>query len=309
VREEDGLNLDTVYTFQVRVGDTYQMGPWSDSSKPYHFHVPPPAPPQVSCGGETESPGISVTTGETSVVLKWPAFVPQATGVEKWAGLEHLAVEYTVTIFCSGLNEPILTLMTQDTQVTAHALTPSTSYSAKLSARWARFGSSEATVNRGGLMCCFITALSSTRMVAEITAIMPNDRMLGGQPQQFVHVPLPKAGEDGGISADINLNPYYGGGHMQPAFVRKPPRPGKPVGYPEDPDGGERQVPSTAPLLTGNGTPRQLPSVAIPPKFVPRDPMETLKALAFMPPRPPGSRPVRSRRPQSVGAPGGMFDL
>jgi hypothetical protein len=312
VREEDGLNLDTVYEFSVRVGDVSNMGPWSDSSKPFHFHIPAPVPPMVG----DKSEGISVTTTHNSADLSWPAFKAESSGLDKWDCLDNLAVEYTVTVFASHLDEPISTFMTKETKVTVHALTPATAYSVKLSARWARFGSSSGerqnpgAAGKYGLMCAFITSASPTTLVAELTAHMLGDLTHGGQPIHSVKVPIPRPGEaQRSACVDLNLSPYYGGGHLKPACVRDPTRPPQvAAGYAISGDADITQYPdrnpqtaSTAPpTAVGSArTPRKLPS--LPGKFTPRDPMETLKSLAFAPERPTGARPVRSRQRNPTG--------
>eukprot|EP00746_Dinoflagellata_sp_MGD_P149378 gnl/MRDRNA2_/MRDRNA2_81415_c0_seq1.p1 gnl/MRDRNA2_/MRDRNA2_81415_c0~~gnl/MRDRNA2_/MRDRNA2_81415_c0_seq1.p1 ORF type:complete len:2367 (-),score=491.98 gnl/MRDRNA2_/MRDRNA2_81415_c0_seq1:80-7180(-) len=309
VREEDGLNLDTVYEFSVRVGDAAHMGPWSDSSKPFHFHIPAPVPTMA----DDKNAGISVTTTHSSADLSWPAFKAESSGLDKWDCLDNLAVEYTVTVFASHLDEPISTFMTKETQVTVHALIPATAYSVKLSARWARFGSSSGEkqhsggAGKYGLMCAFITSESPTSLVAEITAHMLGDLTHGGQPIHSVKVPIPRPGEaQRSASVDLNLSPYYGGGHVKPGFVRNPTYPPQvAAGYAnvdmqQYPDRNPQTASTAPPTAVGSSrTPRKLPS--LPAKFAPRDPMDALKSLAFAPERPTGARPVRSRQRHQTG--------
>merc|ERR1719329_1985330 len=151
--------------------------------------------------------GISVMTTPTSVDLSWPTFKAEASGVDKWTCLDNLAVEYTVTVFTRHLNEPVSTFMTKETKLTVHALTPSTAYSVKLSARWARFGSSSGErqspgkAGQSGLMCAFVTGNAPTELVAEITMSMLSDKTLGGQPTHFVKVPVPRDQRPGAAGA------------------------------------------------------------------------------------------------------------
>jgi hypothetical protein len=181
VREEDGLDLGTAYEFCVRVGDEYQLGPWSGSSKPYRFQLPPPVPPHKD--GD-ECPGLSVRTGPTSTTFKWPAYVPQtftcsSPGMQQ--RLHSLTVEYMIVVSMAGHSEPMSTLVTQDTTITVQALTPGKAYTAILLGRWARFGTcwgdvvaSPTEAAKLGLMAAFVTESATA---GDISSPVPGESL------------------------------------------------------------------------------------------------------------------------------------
>merc|ERR1719235_350903 len=42
VREEDGIDMDRLYVFCIRIGDLYRLSDWSESSAPVRLAVFPP---------------------------------------------------------------------------------------------------------------------------------------------------------------------------------------------------------------------------------------------------------------------------
>merc|ERR1711937_919148 len=137
VREEDGLDLGTAYEFCVRIGDCYQLGPWSESSKPWRFTLPPPVP----CNAD-ECSGLMVYVTPTSATFKWPAYTAQSFSCpsQQRDRLNSLTIEYMIVVSMAGHSEPTSTLVTRDTQIMVQALVPGKAYTATLLGRWARFG-------------------------------------------------------------------------------------------------------------------------------------------------------------------------
>jgi hypothetical protein len=92
LREEDGLVPTQVYSFSIRVGDTYHMSEWSVASDT--IKLTPPAPqlsPTLSAAEAqitvSEVTGISLRAG-------WPQFLPDL----KAGAPVHAEVEYLLTV-------------------------------------------------------------------------------------------------------------------------------------------------------------------------------------------------------------------
>jgi len=217
IREEDGLDLDRTYLFQVRVGDANRLGPWSPKSKPLRFSVPPPVPPPGA--------GIRAQAEATIVDLSWDAFRPQAWLVENIAGFAQLPVEYVVAVVADGAQDPVATRTTRDTSLKVHSLAPSTAYTVKLVARWTRFEQVKQEA-ASHLLACFVTAPSPTRVVAELSMRHGCDRDLGTP--AIAELPL----EGHSVAAvTLDLDPFFlhpRQAHTAPAFVRKPSLPSPP---------------------------------------------------------------------------------
>ncbi|CAK0861225.1 unnamed protein product, partial [Prorocentrum cordatum] len=150
VREEDGLELGSAYEFGVRLGDGYRLGPWSEASAPLPFAISPPCPGQGA--------GIRVQARETTAVLSWEAFEPDAELAERLPSFGQLPVKYTVSVYDGQTLELVTRLdvaggaacQGQGGSVEVHSLAPGTSYSASLAATWARFGGGSAASREPG---------------------------------------------------------------------------------------------------------------------------------------------------------------
>eukprot|EP00747_Dinoflagellata_sp_TGD_P068199 gnl/TRDRNA2_/TRDRNA2_155605_c4_seq1.p1 gnl/TRDRNA2_/TRDRNA2_155605_c4~~gnl/TRDRNA2_/TRDRNA2_155605_c4_seq1.p1 ORF type:complete len:746 (-),score=134.79 gnl/TRDRNA2_/TRDRNA2_155605_c4_seq1:31-2181(-) len=228
VREEDGLELGQLYEFAVRVGDTCRLGPWSQPSRPHKFAVPPPSPPEGS--------GLRVNVEADCANLSWPAFLPEADLASNLPGFMKLPVEYLVTVFCGTTNEPVTSVVTRDTQATVRTLSPSTAYSAVLSARWSRFGGPwpEGDAGRApgglppvtGLMAAFVTSQSTKRLYAEVSMRLAHS---GGSVAPVVASFPVDSTEKAAVTLDVD--PFYASvqpPHLSAPWVRKPTAPPQP---------------------------------------------------------------------------------
>jgi len=174
IREEDGLELGSSYTFQVRLGDPCRIGPWSQSSRPLLFAVTPPEPHRTA--------GIKIDAGDVQVDLSWPPFTLIPSLVASMPGFAEMPIEYTVIVRGGAHDEIVSTIVTRSTSIVVRPLTPATSYSASVAARWARFGDASHT-HDGQLQAAFLTAPSSKRLVAELSKGFSNAEAGGAGPE------------------------------------------------------------------------------------------------------------------------------
>mmetsp|Transcript_110826 Transcript_110826/g.353142 ORF Transcript_110826/g.353142 Transcript_110826/m.353142 type:complete len:2409 (-) Transcript_110826:234-7460(-) len=174
IREEDGLELGSTYTFQVRLGDPCRIGPWSQSSRPLFFAVTPPEPHRTA--------GIKIDADDVQVDLSWPPFTLIPSLVGSMPGFAEMPIEYTVVVRGGAHDEIVSTIVTRSTSIVVRPLTPATSYSASVAARWARFGDASHT-HDGQLQAVFLTAPSSKRLVAELSKGFSNAEAGGAGPE------------------------------------------------------------------------------------------------------------------------------
>jgi len=232
VREEDGLDLGSVYEFAVRVGDSYRFGPWSTASRPMRFAVSPP------CAREDAS--IRIQAEETSAVLSWDAFGPDAKLAARLPSFAQLPVTYTVSVFSGQARELVTRLdvlggcssEAQRSSVIIPSLLPGVSYSASLVATWSRFGSRCPFESGEGmpLLIAFTTRPSSTSLAgrggisAEVDRTQQSAASRLLEPSSAQLSVLPKASADGasvlassgeGISAKT--------GRQLPRLIPMPP--------------------------------------------------------------------------------------
>eukprot|EP00446_Apocalathium_sp_SHHI-4_P092004 CAMPEP_0177444334 /NCGR_PEP_ID=MMETSP0369-20130122/5937_1 /TAXON_ID=447022 ORGANISM="Scrippsiella hangoei-like, Strain SHHI-4" /NCGR_SAMPLE_ID=MMETSP0369 /ASSEMBLY_ACC=CAM_ASM_000364 /LENGTH=335 /DNA_ID=CAMNT_0018916369 /DNA_START=236 /DNA_END=1242 /DNA_ORIENTATION=+ len=172
--EEDGLELGSSYTFQVRLGDPCRIGPWSQSSRPLLFAVTPPEPHRTA--------GIKIDADDVQVELSWPPFMLIPSLVGSMPGFAEMPIEYTVVVRGGAHDEIVSTIVTRSTSIVVRPLTPATSYSASVAARWARFGDASHT-HDGQLQAVFLTAPSSKRLVAELSKGFSNAEAGGAGPE------------------------------------------------------------------------------------------------------------------------------
>eukprot|EP00929_Paragymnodinium_shiwhaense_P109614 TRINITY_DN7608_c0_g1_i3.p1 TRINITY_DN7608_c0_g1~~TRINITY_DN7608_c0_g1_i3.p1 ORF type:complete len:1032 (-),score=256.57 TRINITY_DN7608_c0_g1_i3:107-3037(-) len=285
VREEDGLELGPVYEFSVRIGDMCRLGPWSLPSKPLPFSVAPPMP--------MDNSGIRVEVEADSALLSWSPFQAEATLALRMPGFKQLPIEYTINIYGGKLGEglaeqPLTTFVTTATEARVRSLTPATSYSATLSARWTRFDGADGTADsasskdsKRSLLAAFVTARSSRQLVAEVSVRMP-----GATPAM---VGFPVDGEIGLQAMTLDLDPYYASvqpPHLPHAYTRKalpPPKPRAGGAYAKTAEAAASDAATAAapaadeeehPGDTSSGGGTKLPSLVVPappPRFSARN--------------------------------------
>eukprot|EP00746_Dinoflagellata_sp_MGD_P003425 gnl/MRDRNA2_/MRDRNA2_106664_c0_seq1.p1 gnl/MRDRNA2_/MRDRNA2_106664_c0~~gnl/MRDRNA2_/MRDRNA2_106664_c0_seq1.p1 ORF type:complete len:2501 (-),score=441.00 gnl/MRDRNA2_/MRDRNA2_106664_c0_seq1:75-7259(-) len=74
VREEDGIDMDRLYVFSIRIGDLYRLSEWSEPSAPVRLAVAPPLL-DTKLGTRMAQLHISNLTGNKATV-HWPQFLP-----------------------------------------------------------------------------------------------------------------------------------------------------------------------------------------------------------------------------------------
>jgi hypothetical protein len=268
VRDEDGLDLGSVYEFAVRVGDSYRLGPWSAASRPLKFAVSPP------CAREDAS--IRIQAEETNAVLSWEAFGPDAKLAARLPSFTQLPMTYTVSVYTGRTRELVTCLdvvggcssQAQCSSVKIPSLMPGTSYSASLVAAWNRFGS-----------CCpFEFGEGRPLMVAFTTR--PSSTSPGGHCEYL---------RSGGISAELHRTQQS----TTSRFLELSPTELSVISMAS---GDDASVLATSGEGISTRTDKQLPRlIPMPPaKFHARDPM-TMATV----PTPRADRPayVRSPRP------------
>lgn len=273
VREEDGLELGLVYKFSVRAGDAFRMSAWSQASRSLHFFVPPPVPP-------SRSASIALVVGADGVELSWPAFRPEAALAARLPTFAALPIEYMLHIYTGSYGEPVTTLVTRDTRATVCAMTPATSYSAMLWARWTRFGcdsfaatlapprspSSSGQDTALTLLAAFVTKHSQRHLVAEVGMRSTESKSPRVSPVVSPSVGFHLDGLGMSQVAVLDLSPLYDNlrpPHLRPAYPRKASPRARPLGQRAHSLGTERAAaPPSPPAPPGSVA---LP--ALPPKY------------------------------------------
>eukprot|EP00747_Dinoflagellata_sp_TGD_P081873 gnl/TRDRNA2_/TRDRNA2_161480_c0_seq1.p1 gnl/TRDRNA2_/TRDRNA2_161480_c0~~gnl/TRDRNA2_/TRDRNA2_161480_c0_seq1.p1 ORF type:complete len:981 (-),score=158.73 gnl/TRDRNA2_/TRDRNA2_161480_c0_seq1:73-2973(-) len=106
VGEDDGLKLNQLYVFSVRVGDLYRLSEWTEPSPAAKLSVPAPTLPSTVLTGGQKAEEVQLTITEVtekSFTVSWPQFHPAThVGVPL-----HASVEYLLTVIPRPARRPL----------------------------------------------------------------------------------------------------------------------------------------------------------------------------------------------------------
>jgi len=193
VREEDGIDMDRLYVFSMRIGDLYRLSEWSEPSAPIRLAVSPPLL-DTKLGTRMAQLRITDFVGSRATV-HWPQFlpainssVPMETEVDylltvtpqasnqKSRGKENPNQLSSAAPHCQILKTAALAPgATADdlTEMTAEVfgLSANTAYEFKLSVRYSALGTRQWCT---GLRTIVTVDKNEERFAVEISACMPN---------------------------------------------------------------------------------------------------------------------------------------